>query len=208
MNARILVVDDTAFNLKILYDLLSKENYEVLVAQSGKKALDILAATMPDLVLLDIMMPEMDGFAVLKTMKGAPEWQDIPVIFVTAKTDHNSLVEGFQLGAVDYITKPFQSDELLARIHTHVALRKAHQELQEQHDKLELAYDEIKTLQGLLPICFNCKKVRDDKGYWIKLEEYMATTMHVKLSHGLCDDCLKKLYPQEAQRIIEAREPI
>lgn len=204
--ARILVVDDTAFNLKILFDLLGKEHYEVLVAQSGSKALEILEATEPDLILLDIMMPELDGFDVLKKIKATPAWQEIPVIFVTAKTAHDSLVEGFQLGAVDYVTKPFQADELLARVRTHVALRKAHRDLEKQHAELESAYAEIKTLQSLLPICFNCKKVKDDTGYWMKLEEYLSQTMHVKVSHGLCDDCLKALYPKEAERILKQRD--
>lgn len=204
--ARILVVDDTAFNLKIIFDLLDKEHYEVLVAQSGKKALEILEATEPDLVLLDIMMPELDGFDVLKKIKAHPSWNEIPVIFVTAKSSHDSLVEGFQLGAVDYVTKPFQANELLARIQTHVALRKAHRDLEKQHAKLESALAEIKTLQSLLPICFSCKKVKDDKGYWMKLEEYLSATMQVKISHGLCDDCLKTLYPNEANRILKRRD--
>jgi CheY-like chemotaxis protein len=208
VTSRILVVDDTAFNLKVLFDLLSKENYEVLVAQSGEKALEILAATEPDLILLDIMMPGMDGFEVLHEIKTHPTWKEIPVIFVTAKAGHESLVEGFQRGAVDYVTKPFQSDELLARVNTHVSLRKAHQDLQRQHTELEQAYAEIKTLQGLLPICFNCKKVKDDKGYWMKLEEYLSKEMNVKVSHGLCDDCLKTLYPQEAERILKNRDSI
>ncbi len=206
--ARILVVDDTAYNLKILFDLLSQETYDVLVAQSGKKALEILSATEPDLILLDVMMPEMNGFDVLKKIKTTPVWRDIPVVFLTAKTDHESLVEGFQLGAVDYVTKPFQADELIARVHTHSSLRKAHQDLQRQHTELERAYAEIKTLQSLLPICFNCKKVKDDTGYWMKLEEYLANTMHVKVSHGLCDDCLKELYPLEAERILKSRGSI
>ncbi len=208
MTSRVLIVDDTGYNLKVLFDLLSQESYEVLVAQSGKKALEILSVTEPDLILLDVMMPEMNGFEVLKKIKITSVWRDIPVIFLTAKTNHESLVEGFQLGAVDYITKPFQSDELIARVNTHCSLRKAHQDLQKQHTELERAYDEIKMLQSLLPICFNCKKVKDDKGYWMKLEEYLSNTMHVKISHGLCDDCLKMLYPQEAERILTSRDSI
>ena len=119
----ILVVDDTQTNIDILIDLL--EGYDVIVAMDGQSAIDILDEdTNIDLILLDIMMSDMDGFEVCKKLKTKKETQDIPIIFLTAKTDDNSIQNGFELGGVDYITKPFRPIELLARVKTHLNLVK------------------------------------------------------------------------------------
>lgn len=118
----VLIVDDTPNNISILFDVLTKSNYKVLVATDGKSALEQAAYAQPDLILLDVMMPGMSGFETCRQLKTLPKTQGIPVIFMTAVTETISKVNGFNMGAVDYITKPFEIHEVLSRIGTHLAL--------------------------------------------------------------------------------------
>jgi len=132
----ILVVDDLPDNIDIIVGFL-KDTYKLRAVNSGKKAIKIIeSANPPDLVLLDIMMPEMDGISVCKHLKKNPLTADVPVIFLTAKTDRETLVEGFQAGAVDYLTKPVNAPELLVRVKNHIRLKSSQDELREQVDTL------------------------------------------------------------------------
>ena len=185
--ARILIVDDTPENIQILGVMLRQEAYRINVAQNGLQALEMVEKVQPNLILLDIMMPEMDGYEVCRHLKQIPESKDIPVIFLTARTETESIVKGFELGAVDYITKPFRKLELLVRVRTHLELRRSKQEL-------EKALEEIKTLQGIIPICANCKKIRDDTGYWNHLESFIESHSDALFSHGMCPACADELY--------------
>lgn len=119
----ILLVDDTQANLKLLSNLLKGKGYKVRPAPNASIALQSIQTSLPDLILLDIMMPEMDGFEMCRRLKAQSATQDIPVIFMTALTDVNHIVKGFEMGGVDYITKPFNGPELLARVETHLALK-------------------------------------------------------------------------------------
>jgi DNA-binding response OmpR family regulator len=109
-------------NLSVLLELLGQAGYEVLIAEDGESALDRASYARPDLILLDVLMPELDGFATCARLKSQPETRDIPVIFMTALADTVDKVRGFDAGAVDYVTKPFQPDELLARVRTHLTI--------------------------------------------------------------------------------------
>ncbi|MGE0085641.1 MAG: response regulator [Desulfococcaceae bacterium] len=120
---RILIVDDTQGNIQILGTILLKEGYQVNVARNGMQALGLVEKILPDLILLDIMMPEMDGYETCRHLKSSPQTKDIPVIFLTARTDTDDIVKGFESGAVDYITKPFNATELLVRVNTHLDLK-------------------------------------------------------------------------------------
>lgn len=120
--AKILVVDDTPASLKLLTDIMKAEGYDVRSAISGELALNAASSNPPDLILLDIRMPEIDGFEVCRRLKAAPVTQDVPVIFVSAASETDEKVQGFQLGAVDYVTKPYQRDELLSRVRAHLEL--------------------------------------------------------------------------------------
>jgi two-component system, sensor histidine kinase and response regulator len=122
---RILIVDDTLKNIQVLGTVLKQEGYQINVAQNGKQALKLAEQVLPDLILLDIMMPEMDGFETCIALKALPQTAEIPIIFLTARTETESIVQGFQLGAVDYITKPFNATELLVRVQTHLSLKKS-----------------------------------------------------------------------------------
>lgn len=129
----ILVVDDTPQNLTILTKILKKQGYRVRPAISGAVALKAVKSAAPDLVLLDIMMPDIDGYEVCKRLKADPVTRDIPVIFVSAKHEVIDKVKGFELGAVDYITKPIQADDVLARVRTHLLIRVLQQQLQDEN---------------------------------------------------------------------------
>lgn len=144
MSQTILVVDDIAANRNLLGATLEPKGYEVLLASNGVAALKAVARTRPDLILMDVNMPEMDGYEACRRLKGAPELSDIPVIFITANDDPESLVKGFQAGGVDYITKPFKEQEVLMRVATHVklhtltgALESRNQELGAKNAELE-----------------------------------------------------------------------
>lgn len=129
-NFRILVVDDTPQNIQVLGTLLRREGYQINVARNGLQALDIVAKAPPDLILLDVMMPELDGFETCRRLKQNATTWDIPIIFLTARTETEDIVHGFEVGAVDYVTKPFNPPELLSRVHTHLALQAARAKLQ------------------------------------------------------------------------------
>lgn len=122
-NSLILVVDDSATNLEIISDAITNAGFYVATARNGEKALQQIQDKQPDLILLDVMMPVIDGFETCKKIKANPATQDIPVIFMTGISDTETKVQGLTLGAVDYITKPFQKEEVLARIKTHLQLR-------------------------------------------------------------------------------------
>ena len=135
MNApkpKILIVDDTLANLRLLSDALEPHGYEILAAPSGHAALKIVGRVLPDLILLDVMMPGQNGFDVCRELKSEEATREIPVIFITAKAETQNLVQGFRVGAVDYITKPFQEEEVLSRVATHLRVSQLTREL---HDK-------------------------------------------------------------------------
>ncbi len=175
----ILVVDDSAENIDILSELL--EGYNVLSAIDGPAALQMLFRETVDILLLDVTMPDMDGFEICQKIKAQNGLKQIPVILVTARTETDDIVHGFDVGGVDYITKPFKTPELLARIRTHIELKNAR--------------EEIKSLRGIIPICASCKKIRNDKGYWNQIEAYIRKHSEADFSHGICPDCAKRLYP-------------
>lgn len=122
-NINILVVDDNQENLKVVSNFLKEKGYKIALALDGQAALKVLDDNKIDLILLDIMMPEMDGFEVCKILKEKPETKEIPVIFLTAKIETGDIVKGFQIGGVDYITKPFKKEELYARVNNHIQLK-------------------------------------------------------------------------------------
>ncbi len=128
----ILVVDDSKENLSVVSKILKDKGLNLALALDGKNALKILESDDIDLILLDIMMPDMDGFEVCKAIKKNPSLKDIPVIFLTAKTETEDIIKGFKLGGVDYITKPFNKEELYVRIKTHLELKFMREYFKEQ----------------------------------------------------------------------------
>jgi class 3 adenylate cyclase/CheY-like chemotaxis protein len=148
MSSRILVVDDTPANIQALAAILKEKGYQISVATNGKQALDVLARVQPDLILLDVMMPEMDGFETCRQLKAAEQWRQIPVIFLTAKTDTADIVKGFELGAVDYVAKPFNAHELLARVNTHLTVDELRRSLAGKNAELARAHELVRRAFG------------------------------------------------------------
>lgn len=208
---KILVVDDIKKNIQVLGSALGKQGYAVSYATEGAKALKMVSEDVFDLILLDVMMPGMDGFEVCRQLKKDPAAKEIPILFLTAKIEQDDIVKGLELGAVDYLTKPFNMVELLARVKNHIALKNAqtlilqrNKELEEKNKELESlvqqnkeAKEEITALQGILPICSSCKKIRDDKGLWERMEAYIETHSEAVFSHSMCPDCSEKYYGKQ-----------
>ena len=189
----ILIADDTPEHLTVLRQMLAEQNYMVRPALNGEIAIKAANESPPDLILLDIRMPGMDGYEVCQQLKSEEKTRKIPVIFISALNELDDKVKAFSLGGVDYITKPFQTEEVLARIKTHLKLRNLQKKLEDKNAQLQNALEEIKTLQGIIPICANCKKVRDDENYWNEVEGYLKK-LDIMLSHSVCPDCSKKLF--------------
>jgi len=157
MNERILIVDDTPANIQALAGILKEKGYQLSVATDGRQALDVLEKVRPDLILLDVLMPVLDGFETCRRLKASPAWHDIPVIFLTAKTDTADLVTGFEAGAVDYVAKPFNAHELLARIGTHLTVDHLRRSLAEKNEELARAHKRelemaVKVQSQLIPL--------------------------------------------------------
>ncbi|MGB3560611.1 MAG: response regulator [Geitlerinemataceae cyanobacterium] len=139
----ILLVDDNPTNLEVLSTIVTHSGFEIAVANDGKSAIELLEYIQPDLILLDVMMPEIDGFEVCRHIKSSPQFAEIPVIFMTALADPVDKVKGLELGAVDYITKPFQYEELVARVRLHLKLSNLTQTLAAQNNRLKEMSEEL-----------------------------------------------------------------
>ena len=188
--AVIMVVDDNPDSLKLLSDILSEQGFQVRQALNGRLALAAVKQQSPDLFILDIRMPEMDGFELCRQLKNDSATCSVPVIFISGLDDPADKVKAFEMGGQDYITKPFEDTEVLARVETHIALRRKEVELQQ-------ALKEVQQLKGILPICCECKQIRDDKGYWQQVEQYISEHSDVQFSHGYCPTC----YEMEMEKL-------
>ena len=146
----ILLVDDNPTNLQVLFQTLEGVGCKLLVAKNGEMALSIVGKAAPDLILLDIMMPGIDGYEVCRQLKNNPATLGIPVIFLSALGDTEDKVKGLQLGAVDYITKPFQPDEVIARVNTHLTIHRLKREVESQKDQLEHELEVVSEVQRKL----------------------------------------------------------
>lgn len=190
----ILVVDDTPANLALLFTGLRNAGYKVLINERGDVALQTAAYVLPDLIILDVMMPGIDGFETCRRLKEDPRTRDIPVILMTALTDPIDEVTGLRAGAVDYITKPIHVEVVLARIKTHLTLRKLYRDLERKNAALEEALATIKTLSGIIPICAWCgNKIRDEHDEWVSVATYLETHADITFSHTICPDCYRRL---------------
>ena len=191
----ILIVDDEPGNIEILSETLG-DSHEILFAVSGKEALEIATREIPDMIILDIIMPVMSGYEVLQNLKQDPFLKGIPVVFITALDQEDQETKGLTLGAVDYISKPFNTTIVKLRVKTQLELKLQRDVLIQTNEALLEALAKIKTLSGLLPICASCKKIRDDQGYWTQLEYYISEHSEAEFTHGCCPECMKKLYPE------------
>jgi diguanylate cyclase (GGDEF)-like protein len=142
----ILIVDDSELNIQVLSDILKEKSYRIALAISGRMALEFVEMKKPDLILLDIMMPELDGFEVCRHLKSKPETRSIPIIFISGLDKSKDIVRGFKAGAVDYIVKPFQKEVVLARVNTHLKLNETQKKLKKTNDELKALLNEVEYL--------------------------------------------------------------
>ncbi len=183
----ILAVDDTKYNLDVLVDALG-DQYDLSVAMNGQAALQLVGTTPPDLILLDIMMPGMDGFEVLRRLKADRTTREIPVIFLTALSEIGDKAKGFELGAVDYITKPFQIEEVMARVNTHLKLRQAQNALQQFNNRLQdmVAQQVEEIAQSQQAMIFALAKLShtrdDDTGLHLERVQHLCKILATELA--------------------------
>lgn len=209
---RVLIIDDVPVNLSLLEGILLERQFEVASFPRGRLALAAMETNPPDLVLLDVSMPEMNGYEVCAAMRQNPLLKDIPVLFLSAANEEADKLRGFQAGGMDFITKPFHVEEVLARVNTHIQLARSRRdiaeknralealtaELRAQNEALKSAFAQIKVLKEFLPICSGCKKIRDDQGEWQDVDTYLSTHSDITFTHGLCPGCFKRYYPDYA----------
>ena len=176
---RIIVVDDMQQNLVMLQRNLSRD-YDVVCANTGEKALELANQQPPQLFLLDVNMPDMDGFEVCRRLKSQQELASIPVVFITARTDIMDILRGFEAGGVDYVTKPFNAAELRARIRTHIQLYQ---------------------LRSMMSICCYCNRIKNEVLAWERVDSYIHRKTGAKFTHGICPDCLREKMPQFTDQI-------
>lgn len=181
----LLIVDDTPENIGVLFEFLSYHGFKILVAEDGKDALDNAQEQCPDLILLDVMMPGMDGFETCLRLKANPLLKDIPIIFMTALTSIADKIKGFELGAVDYVTKPFQQEEVLARINTHLTIRRLQKALKAQNEELDafahtVAHDLKNPLNAIINLTGlfleNCSVDKPPGATWMKRLQVVERT--------------------------------
>lgn len=235
---KILVVEDSRADALAIQHFLESNDFHVTVMGDGKKALSYLNDNHPDLILSDVMMPNMDGYELCQAVKSKKELSNIPVVLVTSLAEPEDIINGLKCGADNFVTKPFNSKLLLSQIRYILANRELRKnphadfgieiyfagqkhlinsdriqilnllfstyehsmqqmrELTRVNKELTLALETIKTLEGILPICSYCKKIRDDTDHWHSIESYVSNYSTVKFSHGICPGCLRKHHPK------------
>lgn len=186
----------------MLETTLSKWGYTVTIAHDGDLALQTLQQKdAPQLVILDWMMPNLDGIELCRKLREDPAKQSTYIILLTAKSDKKDVVIGLDMGADDYITKPFDSEELRARVRVGARMVELQKTLADRITQLEAAIANVKQLQGILPICSHCKKVRDDQNYWQQVESYISTHTDAQFSHSICPECFEHITKTQIEEL-------
>jgi phosphoserine phosphatase RsbU/P len=191
---KVLIADDDPVSRRLLEASLEKWGYDAISVVNGSAAWKIMQEPQPpQLLILDWLMPEIDGLELCRRARSLRLLQSCYIILLTARATKSDVVEGLESGADDYITKPFDPGELRARVQVGKRVIDLQTALAERLNHLEEAMARVNQLQGLLPICSYCKKVRDDKNYWHQVESYVARHVDVRFSHGVCPDCIGRL---------------
>lgn len=192
----ILIADDDLTSRMMLASVLEKAGHQVQAVPDGTEALAALQAPGgPRLAVLDWLMPGLDGLEVCRQVRASSLGHAPYLLLLTSRSEKRDIATGLRSGADDYLTKPFDPLELNARIEVGCRLIALQERLTSKVQELEAALSQVKTLSGIIPICSNCKKIRDDKGYWAQVEAYVTKHSKAQFSHALCPDCLGKFFP-------------
>jgi DNA-binding response OmpR family regulator len=193
----ILIAEDDATSRRMLEAVLVKWGYQVRTVNDGNEALStLLQKDGPGLALLDWMMPGMDGVEVCRRVRQHTQRSLPYIILVTARANKADIAFGLNAGANDYVVKPFDRDELKARVGVGERVIELESALVGRITELQDALDHIKTLQGILPICMYCRRIQDNEESWQRIEEYVSHHSNAEFSHGICPECVAKLHPE------------
>jgi sigma-B regulation protein RsbU (phosphoserine phosphatase) len=197
---RILVAEDDAVTRKLLESTLGRLGLDVITAADGNAAWTALETLKgkdaPELAVLDWMMPGLEGIQILRRLRTTPGFELLYVILLTSRTDKEDVAYGLAAGANDYIAKPFDPSELEARVRVGERMVKLQRSLAARVAELEVALAHVQRLQGLLPICSYCKKVRNETNYWEQVDSYLTSHSDVQLTHGICPQCMETMMKQ------------
>jgi DNA-binding response OmpR family regulator len=201
---RILVAEDDPTTTRLLESTLGRLGWDVITAPDGISAWRILETfegkNAPELIVLDWMMPGLDGIEICRKVRNTPGFELIYIILLTSRTEKEDLAMGLAAGANDYIPKPFHPAELESRVRVGQRMVKLQKSLAARIKELEVALSEVRRLQGLLPMCSYCKKVRNEANYWQQVEAYITSTSGVQLTHSVCPSCLERVMREIDQK--------
>ena len=194
---RVLVADDDKIGSALLSHSLQTWGYSVIRAGDGEEAwLALQADNPPQLAILDWMMPRLDGVDLCRRIRGDDRLRSLYIILLTAREKEEDLIVGLEAGANDYVVKPFKPAELQARVGVGLRVIDLQSELAGRIQELEHALAQVQTLKGLVPICAYCKKIRNEREYWERVESYISARTDARFSHGICPDCMAQLEKQ------------
>ncbi|HYB93731.1 MAG TPA: response regulator transcription factor [Vicinamibacterales bacterium] len=203
---RILIAEDDATSLRMLSAILTKAHYGTITVDNGVDALRVLQRSEASLAILDLVMPGMDGLEVVRRIRRVPPPIPPYIIMLSSRNEKPDVIAGLNAGANDYVGKPFDADELSARVAVGKRMVEMRVTLSNNLQELADALDQVRTLRGILPICAKCKNIRDDQGYWSNVETYLKAHTKAEFSHAVCPDCMDKLYPQFSPNRKDAAE--
>ena len=200
----VLVVDDQPVNLALSTKILADLPVDVITVDSGKRALEVLEKRDISLILLDVQMPEMDGFQTADKIKTMERGKDVPIIFVTAVgTDIKHIKKGYGTGAVDYLLKPVTPFVLKSKVRIFLDLKGKYDEaearlelLEESNKQFKRTLESLRLSEGLVPICSWCKSIRNEEGDWESVEDYISRASAAEFTHGICPECSHKIRRQ------------
>lgn len=191
---RVFIAEDDPISRRILEETLTKRGFEVTISRAGNEAWEILKkGDAPQLAILDWMMPGMDGIELCKRIRAKETPRYTYIILLTANNRMDEIATGLDAGADDYMTKPFRAEELHARVRVGIRVLELQNSLTKHVHKLQEALSRVKRLQGLLPICAYCKKIRNDQNYWQQVEKYIGDHSEAQFSHSICPDCYEEI---------------
>ncbi len=195
---RVIIAEDERTSRRILASSLESWGYEVVATADGDEAWsEFQKEDAPQLAILDWMMPGISGDELVKRVRGLERGVNTYLILLTGMNSKDDIVKGLEAGADEYLTKPYDNAELRARVGVGVRVINLQNALQKRLTELQEAIDHIKALQGIIPICMHCHKIRSDEESWERIESYIEDHSGAEFSHGLCPDCLDKFYPEE-----------
>ncbi len=195
---KVLLAEDNPVSRRMVKAMLADWGHEVVLAEGGDAAWAVMQGPdAPKLVILDRIMPGVDGVEVCRRIRASDQANETYIILLTSMNRREDVVFGLEAGADDYVVKPFHRDELRARVSCGVRIVGLQSALAARVRELEAAVEHIQTLQGILPICMYCKKIRNDEDAWEKVETYIQNHSDAKFSHGLCPTCFDTHYDDE-----------